>query len=335
MKKIYIAGNILADKLKIIDSYPKEGMLAKILGISKCVGGCVPNTSISIAKMKGDIEVYALGKLGRDEDGEFVEQMLKSSGVDTSLVGFEESVPTAFTDVLTVQSTGNRTFFYNAGASNCFSSEDIDVESLDCDIFHIGYILLLDRFDEVDDEYGTKLARLLCQIQKKGIKTSIDVVSENSDRFKKLVSPALKFSNYAIVNEIEAGEVVGILARDENDNIDKENIKKILRKFFELGVKDYAIIHSVEGGYLMNAKGEFTCVPSLNLPKDYIKSSVGAGDSFCAGALYGIAQGFSDEKILRYASLVGACNLSGENSISGIRQESEIWKMEEMFERRR
>ena len=43
------------------------------------------------------------------------------------------------------------------------------------DIFHIGYILLLPALDQPDEEYGTKMARLLHRAQKAGLKTSIDV----------------------------------------------------------------------------------------------------------------------------------------------------------------
>ena len=39
---------------------------------------------------------------------------------------------------------------HKKGANAEFSPEDIDIDSLSCDIFHIGYVLLLDKFDEED-----------------------------------------------------------------------------------------------------------------------------------------------------------------------------------------
>jgi arabinose-5-phosphate isomerase len=63
------------------------------------------------------------------------------------------------------------------------------------------------------------MARLLAEAQKHGIKTSIDVVSEASDRFTRLVPPSLKYTDYCIINEIEAGQTTGIALRDENDNL--------------------------------------------------------------------------------------------------------------------
>lgn len=56
---------------------------------------------------------------------------------------------------------GDRTFFHKKGANAELSPDDINIDSIDCDIFHIGYIFLLDKFDEIDSEYGTVMARLL------------------------------------------------------------------------------------------------------------------------------------------------------------------------------
>ena len=79
----------------------------------------------------------------------------------------------------------------------------------DAELLHIGYILLLDALDEADAEYGTRMARLLHDAQQHGIKTSIDVVSESGDRFRRLVPPALRYTDYCIINEVEAQESTG------------------------------------------------------------------------------------------------------------------------------
>ena len=46
-----------------------------------------------------------------------------------------------------------------------------------------------------------------------GFKTSIDVVSEDSERFSKIIGPALKQVDYCILNEIEASKVTGVEVR--------------------------------------------------------------------------------------------------------------------------
>ena len=82
-KGIAVAGNILTDNVKTVNDYPKQGMLANILSVSRSVGGCVPNTAIDIAKIDRSIPLYALGKIGDDEHGRYVISKLQKYGIDT------------------------------------------------------------------------------------------------------------------------------------------------------------------------------------------------------------------------------------------------------------
>lgn len=332
-KGIAIAGNLIVDKNKSIPVYPEKGMLVKIESVIPNVGGCVPNTIIDIAKIDKDVPLYAYGKVGADSEGDFLIATLASNGIDTTGV-LRSNLPTSFTDVMNVTATGERTFFQYPGANSEYDITDIDVDSLECDMFHAGYILLMEKFDEADEEYGTRLSRLLKAVQDKGIKTSVDVVSEEGERFSKLVPPALKYCNYSIINEIEAGRAVGIKPRDDAGKLIEENIKKILEKFFDLGVKDIAIIHCPEGGFALDKSGNYVSIPSQNLPKGYIKGSVGAGDAFCAGVLYGIYKGFSLDKTVEIGNLAAAANLSEVDSISGLRSLDELMQLKEKYPRR-
>ena len=332
-KGIVFVGNILTDHIKIITDYPKEGMLTNIIGTSNSVGGCVPNTSINLAKIDNDISISVCGLVGNDEDGRFITAEMKKYGIDTSGVKISDDFQTSYSDAMSVESTGARTFFHHRGANRKFSPADIDLDSLNCEILHIGYILLLDEFDREDREYGTVMARFLKNVQEKGIKTSIDVVSDTSEAFKQKVVPALKYCNYAIMNEIEGGGATGIEARRPDGSIDVENIKTILSNLMEYGVKDMAVIHCPEAGFSMTQDGEFTVVPSLKLPKGFIKGSCGAGDAFCAGCLCGIYNELSAKEILEFASCAAVCNLTESDAIGGMRPKEELFKMNEEMER--
>ena len=181
-KGIAIAGNILVDVVNIIDKYPHKSMLTNILSSENAVGGCVPNTIINLAKIDPELFLTAFGRVGNDE-----------YGVDTSKIVISDTAATSTDHVMTEKLTGDRTFFYLSGANSEFCGDDIVLDSLDCDIFHIGYILLLGELDKYDNEYGTRLARVLSEVQKRGVKTSIDVVSEESERFAEKIIPALKY----------------------------------------------------------------------------------------------------------------------------------------------
>lgn len=123
---------------------------------------------------------------------------------------------TSFTAVMSNNQTKERTFFQYAGANAYYAEEHIGWEKLDVSILHVGYILLLPSLDAPDAEYGTKMARLLHRAQEKGIKTSIDVVSEAEDRFARLVTPALQYAGYCVINELEAQQTTGVALRNED-----------------------------------------------------------------------------------------------------------------------
>lgn len=333
-KGIAIAGTTIVDILNIIEKYPEKNMLVNILDTTCAVGGCLPNTIIDIARIDPDVYLSAIGKVGNDENGRYIISQLKKYGIDTTAMKIDNSVPTASTNVMSERVSGARTFFYSGGSNKTFDICDVDIDSLDCKIFHAGYILLLDELDKEDPEYGTKMARLLAMVQAKGIKTSVDAVSEEGDRFKAKIVPALKYCDYVIMNEIECCKVTGLSPRNDDDSVNIENIKKTMEYFMELGVKEKVIIHCCEAGFALNKKGEFTVVPSLKLPEGFIKGSTGAGDAFAAASLYGIYNEWDDKKILEFASAAAACNLTAADSISGMKPAKEIEKMCREFERR-
>ncbi|MBQ1947288.1 MAG: helix-turn-helix domain-containing protein [Clostridia bacterium] len=332
-KGIAIAGNIVADVVKNIETYPKLGMLATISDISYAVGGCVPNTAINLSKIDRGMPIQVFGKVGMDEYGRYILSQLQQNGIDANGIVVSSASQTSFSDVMSMP-TGDRTFFHKRGANAEFSPEDIKADALSCEIFHIGYILLLDRFDASDAEYGTVMARFLHSIQEKGIKTSIDVVSDSNADYGKKIIPALKYCNYVIMNEIEGCSVWNLEAYTQDGVLDKKSIQIAMEKMVEAGVSDMVIIHSKERSFALNAKtGCFAEVPSLRIPKEEIKGSVGAGDAFCAGCLYSLYHGFSEKELLEFASAAAACNLFAVNSVDGMRSKAEILSMSEKYGR--
>jgi sugar/nucleoside kinase (ribokinase family) len=325
MNSIAFCGSLIVDEVKIIKSWPTQGMLVQIESLSRAVGGSVCNTGIDLKTLDPSIDVKAIGKVGCDDKGDFIIKTLSARGLDVSGIERVSGTPTSFTDVMTVAGSGERTFFNMHGADSMLKPSDVNLASLNCDILHFGYILLLDGMDESDSEYGTKAARLLAEAQKAGIKTSIDVVSEQSERFARIVRPALKYCDYAIVNEVEGSLATGA---------DKSDIRAICEGLLSLGVRERVAVHCPEVGATMSREGDFTQVPSLSLPQGWIRGSVGAGDAFCAGMLYAIMKGLSPEESLRLASCTAACNLSAPDSISGAKSLAETMALDSQFPRR-
>ena len=331
-KGICCAGNMIVDITYPIETWPNQNELTHITeGIQSSTGGAVCNTVIDLARLDPSLHLMASGFAGHDAEGRFIlEEMGKFPNIDLSMV--RRDGRTSFTAVMSNNQTKERTFFQHAGANAYYSEADIDWNRLDVNIFHIGYILLLPALDQPDAEFGTKMARLLHRAQEKGMKTSIDVVSESGDRFSKLVVPALKYTDYCIINELEAAQTTGIPLRDEKGGLIKENLPKALAKLKELGVSTWAAIHCPELGCGLDEKGEYVEVPSLKLPKGFIKGTVGAGDAFCAGVLYSAEKGKSLREALILGAATAAASLREVNASDGVAAAEEVLKLYDLYQ---
>jgi len=304
---IAVAGTVLVDKINQISAYPASGELTKILSVSRAVGGAVPNVGIDIKRVDPTIPVKVVGKIGNDGDGDFLVKTLKENEVDTSLL-VRGGLPTSFTDVMSIVG-GQRTFFTYPGACADFGYDDVDFENLDAKMLHLGYFLLLDKVDGGDGE------RILKRAKEMGIKTSIDLVSENGDRYH-VVKDCLKYVDNVIINELEAGMIAEIEPK-------RENLEKIARAIKDMGVSERIIIHMPEICICLSDNGFFE-FPSWDLPNGFIKGKTGAGDAFCAGALIGIYRGLEEMEILTLASKAATVSLSAPDSIGGMMTEAEI-----------
>ena len=303
---IAIAGTIILDKIYDISAYPSSGELTKICDIRFSVGGCVPNVGIDLKKISPDLPIIAYGRMGKDSEGDYIIDELQKNGVLTDkLVRCDKN--TSFTDVMSVVG-GQRTFFTYAGAGADFGTDDVELSDSGVKMLHLGYFLLLDKVDNGDGIEILKNARKL------GIKTSIDLVTENSDRYS-LVIPALEYTDNLIINECEAGMLAGIEPRNEN-------LRAIAERLMELGVKERVIIHKPDVAICLSKDG-YTTLPSYDLPKGYIKGTTGAGDAFCAGALKKIHDDASDLEILEFASAAAVMALSSADATSGMKTEEE------------
>ena len=245
-KGIMSAGNWLIDHLKVIDNWPERGNLSNIRTVAgHALGGCSHNVLVDLAQMQTDLPLWAGGIVGDDSDGAFVMDEIRKYGINSCYMSVRKGVTTSFTDVMSEMQTGARTFFHYRGANALLDYPDFVNMDTTAKIFHLGYLLLLDTLDAVDQEYGTVAAKVLHLLKTKGYETSIDVVSEQGDRFQRIVTPSLKYVDYMICNEIEAGACTGIELRNNANGLRRENLSKAAEHLFErLCISEYLNIYA-------------------------------------------------------------------------------------------
>lgn len=311
---ILCAGNWIVDRVKMIDGYPAEETLVNIVSESRQNGGAAFNVAVDLAKLGAKFPLLGLGCIGNDPDGEFILSQCSEYGIDTSHLQTVDR-PTSFTDVMTVESTGKRTFFHHRGANAMLQPSHFDFGSISCRHLHLGYLLLLDGLDVEDPEYGTASARVLADAKAHGLTTSVDCVSNFAGRSPRLVFDALAFVDFCFMNELELGFLIGQpVAADEP----VETLWDKTRPMFTDRFVGKLVVHSAKFAHVISSPGVEHSLPSVPLSSERIRGTVGAGDAFAAGYLLGYLEGRPSLTCLEWGVAAGASCLLGEGASNGV-----------------
>lgn len=323
-KGIIAAGNMLVDHVHQIVQWPERGWLAEIVHSERATGGAPLNVLLTLAKMHVSLPLQAVGLIGEDSDGDYIMAMLDQYHVNRQRVQRTTFAPTSMSQVMTDPS-GQRTFFHSPAANRLLDLPAFDRLDSSMKIFHLGYLLLLDSLDMPDEEFGTRSARLLAQMREQGYETSLDLVSRKGDpRYQPLVLPALRYVDYLVINELEAGEFSGLEMRNGDDAPDIDHIALAASQLLAAGVKQRVVIHCPEGAW-GEAPGEpGQWIASKQLEQDEIIGSVGAGDAFCAGFLYGCHEAWPLTDSIQLAHACARASLLAANAIDGAKTLEEL-----------
>jgi sugar/nucleoside kinase (ribokinase family) len=331
---ICCGGNWIRDHVKTVSFWPREETLTNIIAEESSAGGSAYNVLVDLARLGLGIPLTGIGLVGDDADGAKIIEDIGRWGIDARWVRKAAGAPTSYTDVMTVRGTGRRTFFHHRGANALLAPEHFPVDEVSARVFHLGYLLLLDGLDAPDSEFGTRAARVLARVAARGILTSIDVVSEDSDRFASIVTPALPHADCAILNEIEAGRTTGRETR-RGSVLDPGGVEAAADDLLQRGVRRLVVVHAPEGSFGVTRDGERRWQPSHDLEDGFIRGTTGAGDAFLAGMLTGVHEGWSLEKSLRFATAAAATCLRHPTATEGVGKADEVWRLAETLPLRR
>jgi sugar/nucleoside kinase (ribokinase family) len=312
-------GNWIIDHVKLIDRFPQPERLATIHAQQTGPGGAAHNVLLDLANSGARFPLHAAGLVGRDDAGATFVAECKKHKIDTHHLGVTPKAATASTDVLTEQGSGRRTFLHARGANALWTGEDLHFTKLKVKHFHLGNLLLLDALDAEDETFGTKAAKLLARAVEAGVKTSVDVVGEDSERFARIVVPALKFTDYLIINELEAGKITGFRVREPDGRLDTVTLRHAAGALLQQGVRELVVLHFPEGAFARTRRGDDVWQPAVKLPPKLVAGAAGAGDAFCAGFLLGLQEGWETQRCLEAGVCLAAACLMDPTCTGGVK----------------
>lgn len=316
------AGCWTIDRIKLVDTWPAEEALARIQDVDQLGGGSAHNVGIDLRLLDPSMPVATIGMLGDDDNGTFLLQQANSHGLDTRQLHSSSECATSYTDVMTVRSSGKRTFFHYPGANDLLTPAHFDFNDHQSRILHLGLLSLHAKLDAPTANGSNGWAEVLKNAKSQGLLTSIEMVSIDHERNRTIALPCLEWLDYLIVNDHEIGSIAGIeTIKDGRTLVDQCVIAA--KRALSMGSMKLVTVHYPNGALCVTQEGEQIITESLRVPQSKVVSSVGAGDAFVAGFLYGMHESWTIIDSMELAHVAAAASLRSATAIGSVQSIAE------------
>ena len=297
-KKVLCFGLVMADVLVSgLDRLPQNW--EENIGGDRsviAVGGGASNSARTFGRL--GVPVDLLGRVGGDYFGELVRRDIESDGVDCTALATDAARTTGIAVGL-VHKNGRRCFVTAQGANRGIDKTDFDrVDLSRYDFMHInGYF----QFPNIEPD----LRNIIQEFQRMGGRVSLDTAaSDPFGRWFAAMDSFIDCIDYLFLNESQLMKVAG-----------KDSLDESAQYLLDVGVKTVIAKTGPEGCKIFSHDSAPLVVLPLPVP---VVDTTGAGDSFDAGYIIGLRQGWSMEKCAQFANTVASLNCGKLGATAGV-----------------
>jgi sugar/nucleoside kinase (ribokinase family) len=227
--------------------------------------------------------------------------------VDVAGLKVDKSVSTSASMVM-ISEDGERSILHSFGANAKFNFDDINLEIIrGSRILLIAGTFLMPEFD------GEGTEKLLKYAKENGVICCMDTAWDSKGQWITKIESSLQYIDWFLPSYDEACEMSGKTIPEE-----------IAQLFLSKGVRNVIIKLGNEGCFVKQENKKGYPVPAFNKVKAIDTS--GAGDSFCAGFVAGLYQGWDIPQCVEFANAVGAHCIMQIGTTSGIKSIEETLK---------
>lgn len=275
------------------------GPMRYVSGFERKVGGADLNVAIGCARL--GLNARWISRLGKDEFGKVIYSFARGEGVDVSHVRHEEEFATGVNFKEIREDGSGKTFYYRFPTPLSV----LTPESITEDMFDgIQLLYLSGVFLSLDPKNVAIALRMIDIAEEKGITVAFDpnirLKLWTIDEVREAFAPILPRVDILLTGF----EELQLIA-------DRKGLQECLDFLDSYEIREVVIKDGSKGSKLYREEKCFTGEPFQVKAID----TVGAGDGFNAGYLYGYLNGLGPEESLRFANAVGALvtTVSGDN----------------------
>ncbi len=277
MPDIIVVGSLNTDLVVRTPRFPEPGETISGEDLQVIPGGKGANQAVAAARH--GTQVSMLGRVGRDNFGDFLLNNLKQNHVDVQSVQRDDA--STGTAIIVVDSNGQNSIVLSAGANGNVSSADVDNFS-----FKNHKLLLL----QLEIPIPTVLSAI-----RRAHESGLHIIL-NPAPATQLPEEIISNIDYLIPNETELSLLTNM---DVNDIPSAERAAKSL---LERGVKNVIVTLGDRGALIVNNETS----TQIDTYKVNVVDTTAAGDAFIGGFAYSRLQNKSLEESVRYGCACGA-----------------------------
>lgn len=296
---IDVFANTESELIKIKTAKQEEELIAypsgsKILikELNFTTGGGGTNTAVSMRKL--GLKVAYLGKIGNDNNGKRILELLKKDKVD--FVGAKGKEITGYSVILDSMAH-DRTILTYKGCNNNLNFNEINLAKLKTKWFYSSSMM--------EKSFKT-LEKLSDFAKKKHIKIAFNPSSYLAEKGKNYLKKVLSNTNILILNNEEASLLVG-----------KETINSCLKDLRNLGPEIVVVTQGRRGATAFDGK----YIYSIKSHHMKVVESTGAGDAFASSFLAGIIK----KNDIKFALQLGLANAESVITHHGAKHKLLTW----------
>jgi sugar/nucleoside kinase (ribokinase family) len=274
---VVVVGELNPDLILSGDVVPEFGQVEKL--IDKAVLAIGSSSAIfACGAAKLGLKVAFIGKVGRDLFGQYMRQALQGYGIDIQGVIEDKDIPTGIS-VIFVKG-GDRAILTFPGAIRLLKYGEINQDILRVSRhLHVGSYF-------IQEQLRPDLPKLFDRAHAWGLTISFDTNYDPKGEWDGGVVKLLEKADILLPNERECSAIA-----------EKANLGTYLQDFTRKG-KLLGVKQGEKGALLFVGEQEYR----IEALKINVIDTVGAGDSFDAGFVYGFLAGWEPRRILQFAN---------------------------------
>jgi fructokinase len=280
-------------------------------------GGAPANVLVALTRLGG--RGAFIGKVGSDQFGRFLKNILETHGVSTQGLRFTSAASTTLAFVH-LDAQGNRSFSFcrKPGADILLDASEVDLALIDqCRIFHFGSLSLTDEPARTATMHAVRHAKSAGKIISYDPNWRPPLWKDDAAA-KAGMTAGLEFADILKVSDSELEILTG-----------EKNVQRAVDKLFDQGIKVILATLGPDGCYFKSRAGTGH-VPSFPV---HVVDTTGAGDAFLGGFLYRFSRSHQqpDElkiseltDMVRYSNAVGSLCTTRKGAISAMPLPNEV-----------